>query len=99
MVAPSVGVALYRITQEALANAAQHAPHARTALGIEVGDGRASLIAETTGPTVPEAAGEAGPTSIRPARDAGARDRARRRVRRWADANWLAGDLPASVGG
>ncbi len=58
-IAPSVGVALYRITQEALANAAQHAPHAQTALEVEVGNGRASLIAETTGPTVPEAAGEA----------------------------------------
>jgi signal transduction histidine kinase len=57
-ITPSVGVALYRITQEALANAARHAPEARTALGIEVGDGRASLIAETTGPTVPEPAGE-----------------------------------------
>ena len=32
-IAPSVGVALYRIAQEALANAAQHAPHARTVLG------------------------------------------------------------------
>jgi signal transduction histidine kinase len=53
-ITPSVGVALYRITQEALANAARHAPEARTALGIEVGDGRASLIAETTGPTLPE---------------------------------------------
>jgi signal transduction histidine kinase len=58
-VAPSVGVALYRITQEALANAAQHAPQALTALRVEVGDGRASLIAETTGPTVPDAAGDA----------------------------------------
>ena len=58
-VAPSIGAALYRITQEALANAARHAPQARTALGIEVGDGHASLIAETTGPTVPEPAGEA----------------------------------------
>jgi signal transduction histidine kinase len=57
-IAPSVGVALYRITQEALANAARHAPDARTALGIEVGGGRASLIAETTGPTIPEPAGE-----------------------------------------
>jgi signal transduction histidine kinase len=51
-IAPSVGVALYRISQEALANAAQHAPHARTVLGLEVGEGRASLTAETTGPTV-----------------------------------------------
>jgi signal transduction histidine kinase len=51
-VAPSVGVALYRISQEALANAARHAPHARTVLGIDVAGGQASLVAETTGPTV-----------------------------------------------
>jgi signal transduction histidine kinase len=57
LIAPGIGVALYRISQEALANAARHAPDARTTLGIEVGDGRASLIAETTGPTVPEPAG------------------------------------------
>jgi signal transduction histidine kinase len=57
-IAPGVGVALYRITQETLANAARHAPEAKTALGIEVGNGRASLIAETTGPTIPEPAGE-----------------------------------------
>jgi len=56
-VGPSVGVALYRISQEALANAARHAPRARTVLGIEVADRRASLVAESTGPMV------AGPTS------------------------------------
>jgi signal transduction histidine kinase len=50
-IAPGVGVALYRIAQEALANAARHAPRAQTVLGLEVGGGRASLIAETTGPT------------------------------------------------
>jgi signal transduction histidine kinase len=44
-------VALYRIAQEALANAARHAPRARTVLGLDVGEGRASLTAETTGPT------------------------------------------------
>ena len=55
-IAPSVGVALYRIGQEALANAARHAPHARTVLGIDVDGGRASLVAETTGQTVPDAA-------------------------------------------
>jgi signal transduction histidine kinase len=54
----SVGVALYRISQEALANAARHAPDARTVLEIDVADGRASLVAETTGPT-PGADGEA----------------------------------------
>jgi signal transduction histidine kinase len=51
LISPSVGVALYRISQEALANAAQHAPHARTVLEMEVADGRARLVAETTGPT------------------------------------------------
>jgi len=56
-VAAGVGVALYRIAQEALANAARHAPRARTVLRLEVGNDRASLIAETTGPTA-AAAGE-----------------------------------------
>jgi signal transduction histidine kinase len=51
-VSPSVGVALYRISQEALANAARHAPRARTLLGIEAADGHVSLVAETTGPTL-----------------------------------------------
>ena len=58
-IAPGVGVALYRIAQEALANAARHAPRARTVLGLEVDDGRARLIAETTGP-VAAPAGEPG---------------------------------------
>ncbi len=49
---PNVGVALYRISQEALANAARHAPRARTLLGIEAADGHVSLVAETTGPTL-----------------------------------------------
>jgi signal transduction histidine kinase len=56
-IAAGVGVALYRIAQEALANAARHAPRARTVLGLEVGDGRASLIAETIGPTARASAG------------------------------------------
>jgi signal transduction histidine kinase len=51
-ISPSLGVALYRISQEALANAAQHAPHARTVLELEVADGRARLVADTAGPTV-----------------------------------------------
>ena len=46
----SVGVALYRIAQEALANAARHAPRARTDLALDVADGRALLTAETIGP-------------------------------------------------
>jgi signal transduction histidine kinase len=53
-----VGLALYRIAQEALANAARHAPRARTVLGLELRDGEASLVAETTGPVAPAPAGE-----------------------------------------
>jgi signal transduction histidine kinase len=49
---PGVGVALYRIAQEALANAARHAPRARTMLGLELANGRVALMAETTGPVV-----------------------------------------------
>jgi signal transduction histidine kinase len=49
-IAPSVGLALYRIAQEALANAARHAPQARTVLGLELSDVYVSLVAETAGP-------------------------------------------------
>lgn len=49
-ITPSVGLALYRIAQEALANAARHAPDARTALVLDLLDGKVSLVAETTGP-------------------------------------------------
>jgi signal transduction histidine kinase len=49
---PSVGLALYRIAQEALANAARHAPRARTMLGLELAHGRVSLLAESSGPVV-----------------------------------------------
>jgi signal transduction histidine kinase len=49
---PVVGVAVYRITQEALANAARHAPRARTSLGLELTNGRVAIVAETTGPIV-----------------------------------------------
>jgi signal transduction histidine kinase len=48
-VSPSVGIALYRIAQEALANAARHAPRGRTVLGLELADGRVVLVAETSG--------------------------------------------------
>jgi signal transduction histidine kinase len=59
-IAPSVGVALYRVSQEALANAARHAPHARTVLEMEVARSRVSLIVESRGATVAGAASEAG---------------------------------------
>jgi signal transduction histidine kinase len=49
---PGVGLALYRIAQEALANASRHAPHARTRLGLELADGEVVLLAETSGPVV-----------------------------------------------
>ncbi|HET6864890.1 MAG TPA: histidine kinase [Solirubrobacteraceae bacterium] len=52
---PGVGLALHRIAQEALANAARHAPHARTVLEIEVGDAQATLVANTSGPVTPAA--------------------------------------------
>jgi signal transduction histidine kinase len=52
---PGVGLALYRISQEALANAARHASHARTLLEIEVGDADATLVASTVGPVTPAA--------------------------------------------
>jgi signal transduction histidine kinase len=44
-----VGLALYRIAQEALANAARHAPRARTILGLELANGEVRLLAETSG--------------------------------------------------
>jgi signal transduction histidine kinase len=58
--APSVGAALYRIAQEAVGNAARHSPQARTLLEIEVGEGRASLVADSTGATRTRPAGEVG---------------------------------------
>jgi signal transduction histidine kinase len=51
-IAPGVGVAVYRIAQEALANAARHAPGAKTVLRLEAVDGLVHLGAETVGPTV-----------------------------------------------
>jgi signal transduction histidine kinase len=47
-----VGVAVYRIAQEALANASLHAPRARTVLGLDLVDGQVHLVAETSGPVV-----------------------------------------------
>lgn len=57
-ISPSVGVALYRIAQEALANAARHAPRARTTIWLELADGRVALLAETLGPVVAESRSE-----------------------------------------
>ena len=57
-ISPSVGLALYRIAQEALANAARHAPRARTMLGLELANGRVALLAETSGPVAVVSASE-----------------------------------------
>ena len=55
---PSVGLAVYRIVQEALANAARHAPRARTVLELNLSDGHVLLVAETAGPVVAAPANE-----------------------------------------
>jgi len=55
---PGVEVAVYRITQEALANAARHAPRARTSLGLELTNGRVTIVAETMGPIVTSSSSE-----------------------------------------
>ena len=52
---PGVGVALYRIAQEALANAARHAPDARTVLELRLSGGEVCLEAETSGPLLAKA--------------------------------------------
>jgi signal transduction histidine kinase len=57
---PGVGVALYRITQEALANAARHAPRAHTAVELALADGVVSVVAESRGPLIPEAPSDRG---------------------------------------
>jgi signal transduction histidine kinase len=54
----TVGVAVYRIAQEALANAARHAPRARTFLELELADGQVRLVADTRGPAIAEPATE-----------------------------------------
>ena len=55
---PSVGVALYRIVQESLANAAAHAPSARTVLSLELADRHVSLVAQTAGAVLAAPANE-----------------------------------------
>jgi signal transduction histidine kinase len=55
---PGVGLAAYRIAQEALANAARHAPHAHTTLDLELANGRIALVAETSGPVLTRSTSE-----------------------------------------
>jgi signal transduction histidine kinase len=47
---PGVGLALYRIAQEALANATRHAPASHTVLGVELAGKEVRLVADTNGP-------------------------------------------------
>jgi signal transduction histidine kinase len=55
---PGIGLTVYRIAQEALANAARHAPRARTVLELKVANGRVALFAETRGPIAAGSASE-----------------------------------------
>jgi signal transduction histidine kinase len=54
-----VGVAVYRIAQESLANAARHAPRARTVLSLDIVAGQVCFAAKTSGP-VDESTPDAG---------------------------------------
>jgi signal transduction histidine kinase len=53
-----VGVALYRIVQEVLANVAHHAPQAPTLVRLELVEGLVVLVAETRGAAVATPTGE-----------------------------------------
>lgn len=57
---PGVSAAVYRVIQEALANAARHAPNAHTELGLELSDWRVAIVAETRGPLVTPSAADRG---------------------------------------
>jgi signal transduction histidine kinase len=57
-ISPTVGVAAYRIAQEALANAALHAPRAQTVVGLELTDGQMRLEIESNGRDVAAQGGE-----------------------------------------
>jgi signal transduction histidine kinase len=57
---PGVGVAVYRIAQEALANAVRHAPAATTVIALDLADGHVQLVADTTGPLVDASAAASG---------------------------------------
>lgn len=48
-VPPAIGIAIYRIAQEALANAARHAPRARTVLLLELTDDHVQLATTSNG--------------------------------------------------
>ena len=95
---PSVGVAVYRIVQEALANAARHAPRARTVLELNLSDEHVLLVAEEGGRrSSPRRLTSRNDVVTGRHRNAGACDRAGRGVRRWTHFRRVAGELQASV--
>ena len=98
---PGVGVAVCRITEEALANAARHAPRARTSLGLRAAltNGRVAIVAQTTVPIVTSSSPSERerPRYCRSACRSGRR-RSARRVCRRAHTRRLAGQLPAPGG-
>jgi signal transduction histidine kinase len=51
---PIVGLCLYRVAEEALANVARHAPEASTDVVLTVDDDHVALVVESTGPRIPE---------------------------------------------
>lgn len=57
-VAPAPGLALYRVAQEALTNAARHAPRTRTVVTTRVHDGLVELRVDSRGPLGPAEPGE-----------------------------------------
>lgn len=50
---PVVSLALYRVAQEALINAARHAPFARTVIATQVRDDSVDLVVQSVGPLGP----------------------------------------------
>jgi signal transduction histidine kinase len=60
LIPDGVGLALYRIAQEALANAARHAPRERTVVGLELSGNDVRLVAETSGRASPGRPGRGG---------------------------------------
>ena len=50
---PIVGLCLYRVAEEALANVARHAPGAMTDVMLTVDDDQVALVVESMGPSAP----------------------------------------------
>lgn len=59
-VSPAVGLGLYRITQESLANVAKHTPGATAEVDLDIGAGQVSLTVRNDAPQMPAIATEPG---------------------------------------